>query len=180
MTDQSTRRLRIRRFSYAVALICAALTILTPLSLFLFALFAPIELLLDAGGLSSAASETADDARLVFGIVALFSALPVSYGLIRLGACFRGFAEDALFASTTISGLRDFAAVILFWSVAQPFLTALNSLVLTWSAPPGGHQISMSIGSDDIYFGLFALCVLIVSWVLTEASALSEENAQFV
>jgi hypothetical protein len=180
MNASSPRRLRIRRFSYAVAMICALLTLLTPLFFFIYALLAPTETLLSAAGLTAKAAETAEASRLVFAIVALIAALPLSYGLLRLGACFRGFAEDALFAASTIAGLRDFAGIMLFWAVLQPFLTLINSLILTWSAPPGGHELSLKIASDDILLAVFALCVLIVSWVLTEASALSEEIEQFV
>ena len=180
MSSVSPRRQRIRRFSKIVALICAAMTFLVPLSAFIYALYAPVDTLLQAGGLSPDAAESAEAARLVFAIVLLVTTLPLSYGLLRLGACFNGFADDALFAASTIAGLRDFAAIILFWALVQPFLTALFSVLLTWSAPDGQHKLTFRFGSEDVFLGLFALCVLVVSWVLTEASVLSEENEQFI
>ncbi len=180
MTVSSTRRRRIRRFSTFVAAICVILMILAPISVFLMGLFAPVEALAQTIGITLTASEAAEAGRLLYATTLLVSALPLSFGLIRLAACFRGFAADALFAAATIAGLRDFAAAILFWALAQPLFRTLGGLVLTWDAPPGERQLAVQLSSDTVFLGMFALSVLVVSWVLTEASALSEENAQFV
>ena len=144
------------------------------------ALFAPAADLQQVTGLTLAVPEAIDAARLPFGVLALLASLPLSYGLIRLGACFRGFSRHDLFSRATISGLRDFAAAIFFWALCRPFFVMLFALVLSWGAPAGKRQLVLQLSSDSILLVVFALCVLIVSWVLTEASALSEENEQFV
>ena len=180
MDTPSLRRRRIRRFSSIVAAICLILMAATPMVIFLMGLFMPTDELSQSVGVSLAAPESAEAGRLAFATIMLIATLPLSFGLIRLAACFRGFAAGELFATTTIAGLRDFAAAMLFWSLAQPLFRMLGGLVLTWSAPPGERQLAVQLGSDTVLLGMFALSILIVSWVLTEASALSEENAQFI
>ena len=180
MNTPSSRRRRIRRFSSIVAAICIILMVTAPMVVFLMGLLLPAEDLARSVGVSLATSESAESGRLVFATIMLVATLPLSFGLIRLATCFRGFAVDALFAASTIAGLRDFAAAILFWTLTQPLFRMLGGLVLTWGAPSGERQLAVQLGSDTILLGMFALSVLIVSWVLTEASALSEENAQFV
>ncbi len=180
MLSESSRRRRIRQTSRIVAIVCASLTLLVPLSFFFFALFTSTETLISSVGLSAKSAASVEDTRFVFAIVSLIISLPLSFGFLRLGTCFHGFANDELFARRTISGLRDFAAVMLAWALAQPLLSALASLILTWTAPAGSHEITFKFGSDDLYLSLLALIVLIFSWVLTEAADLSEENAQFV
>ncbi|MBU1176539.1 MAG: hypothetical protein KKH72_14135 [Alphaproteobacteria bacterium] len=183
MNANSSHRRRIVRFSAAMSVICAVLMPVGPFVLFFLALLAPIDTLAAMAGvapLQPGSVDAADGARLLFGIFALASALPLSFGLIRLAACFGGFARGALFAPSTIAGLRDFAGAMLVWTLAQPLFRAAYSMILTFGGPEGSRQIVVQIGSDFILMSVFALCVLIVSWVLTEASALSEENAQFV
>ncbi len=180
MDTPSSRRRRIRRFSSIVAAICIILMAASPLVVFLMALLLPVDELTQSVGISLAAPEAAEAGRLMFATIMLVATLPLSFGLLRLAACFRGFATDELFAASTIAGLRDFAAAMLFWTLAQPLFRMLGGLVLTWGAPLGERQIAVQLGSDTILLGMFALSVLVVSWVLTEASALSDENAQFI
>jgi hypothetical protein len=176
----SPRLRRIAGFSRALAIVCAVLTPVAPLAVFLIALFAPLDALAESAGVVVHSPETAEGGRLLFGVVALVSALPLSFGLIRLATCFRGFAGGALFAAASVAGLRDFAGATLFWALSQPFFATVSGLVLTWGAPEGKRELALQLSSNTILLAVFALCVLTVSWVLIEASALSEENAQFV
>ena len=164
-------------------MVCAVLTPAAPLVLFFIALLGPIDMLAHMAGLdplAPGAESAAESARLLFGVFALASALPLSFGLIRLATCFRGFAQGNLFSPQTIAGLRDFAGAALVWTVLQPFMRAVFSLILTMGAPEGYRQIVVQLDSNMVLMSVIALGVLIVSWVLTEASAISEENAQFI
>lgn len=183
MSTTSLRRRRIVRLSAVMAVVCALMVPVGPFALFFFALLAPINTLIGIAGLSplnAAGVAAAEAARLPFGVVALTSALPLSFGLIRLAACFRGFAREELFSPATIAGLRDFAGAILFWSLTQPLFGAAISVILTMGAPEGQRHLAVQVSSNFVLMSVFALCVLVVSWVLSEASALSDENAQFV
>ena len=180
MSAQSLRRRRIARFSNAVAAICALLTAVAPLLVFLSALFMPLEDLAKFGGLTVEYPGFGDGVRLPLAIAGLFATLPLSFGLIRLATCFHGFARGALFSPETISGLRDFAGAALVWTLLRPVFTAISSLILSSGAPEGSRQLVVQLNGDAVLLAIFALGVLIVSWVLTEAAALSEENAQFI
>ncbi|WP_404406294.1 DUF2975 domain-containing protein [Pelagibacterium halotolerans] len=102
------------------------------------------------------------------------------FGLVRLRACLAAFLSGAIFSSTASAGLRDFAIGIGASALARPFVSALLSVVLSWSAPPGQRMIVFSISSDTILFVLFAGTIAAAAWVMQQAARIAEENAQFV
>jgi hypothetical protein len=53
---------------------------------------------------------------------------------------------------------------------------ALTSFALTYHNPVGHKTMFMSFGSNDVFQILFALTVIIISWILAEAYKLEEEQ----
>ncbi|MCD7059066.1 DUF2975 domain-containing protein [Pelagibacterium xiamenense] len=102
------------------------------------------------------------------------------FGLIRLRACLAAFLSGAIFSSAASGGLRDFAIAIGASALIKPFIGALLSLVLSWSAPPGQRMIAFYVSSDTILFVLFAGTISAMAWAMQQAALLAEENAQFV
>ena len=77
-------------------------------------------------------------------------------------------------------GLRKFALGLLASALLQPFSAAALSVLLSSDAPAGQHRLTLGFGSDTMLALLAAGIVSVVAWVLAEASALAEENAQFI
>ncbi|WP_246678429.1 MULTISPECIES: hypothetical protein [unclassified Mesorhizobium] len=57
---------------------------------------------------------------------------------------------------------------------------AAMSVLLTLDAPAGQHRLTLSFGSDTVLMLLAAGTIAVIAWVMAEATALAEENQQFV
>lgn len=102
------------------------------------------------------------------------------WALLRVRVCFAGFARGELFTGATTAGFRDFSLGVLLWAVLSvPAATAL-SVLMSWGAPPGQRQLAIAVSSDTLLMLFFAGTTAVVGWILAEASAIAEENAQFV
>lgn len=113
-------------------------------------------------------------------LVSLFPALVISWAIWRARTCFDEFALGRLFSRRAILGLRDFAIGMGIGAVASPLTSTILSVLLSWNAPVGQKQMVIAIGSDTILGLVFASTIAIISWVMSEAADVAEENAQFI
>jgi hypothetical protein len=100
--------------------------------------------------------------------------------LMSARRCFGAFAAGNFFGQDAVKGLRNFALGLLASALLKPFSAAALSVLLSSDAPAGQHRLTLGFGSDTILALLAAGIVAIIAWVLAEASALAEENAQFI
>lgn len=172
---------RIRFFSLLLARACVALAMLLTAGLLLYWFSAstmtiaadaqvPKEWLSGLGVGGRAAGFAISFIPLACLILALMSAR----------RCFHAFAAGNFFGQDAVSGLRKFALGLLASALLQPFSAAALSVLLSSDAPAGQHRLTLGFGSDTMLALLAAGIVAVVAWVLSEASALAEENAQFV
>lgn len=122
------------------------------------------------------------DPLLRFGAIglSLLSVLPLSWGLVRVRACFAEFAQGRPFAARGVAGLRDFAIGMGLSVVAKPLSTMLLSIWLSWNAPAGQRQLVIQFDSDTLIMALFAATIAALGWAMQKAAAIAEENSQFV
>ncbi|MCS6758219.1 MAG: hypothetical protein MO852_03275 [Candidatus Devosia euplotis] len=99
---------------------------------------------------------------------------------MRLRVCFAEFAKGRPFAARGIAGLRDFATGTALAAIAKAIGFTLLTLLLTWNAPAGHHQIAIQLNSDMLIMALFAATIASLSWAMEKAAAIAEENSQFV
>lgn len=118
--------------------------------------------------------------RLIAAVVTLLAVLPLSWGLMRLGVCFRAFAKGHPFAPRGIAGLRDFAVGMGVAALAKPVGYTLMVLLLTWNAGPGKRQLAIALNSDMLLMALFAATIAALAWAMEKAAIVAEENSQFV
>jgi uncharacterized SAM-binding protein YcdF (DUF218 family) len=100
--------------------------------------------------------------------------------LISARRCFYAFAGGNFFGQDAVKGLRNFALGLLASALLKPFSAAALSVLLSSDAPAGQHRLTLGFGSDTMLALLAAGIVAVIAWVMAEASALAEENAQFI
>jgi hypothetical protein len=118
--------------------------------------------------------------RLVAALITVLTVLPLSWGLMRLGVCFRQFAQGRPFAPRGIAGLRDFAVGMAVAALAKPVGYTLLMLALTWNAGPGKRQLALALNSDMLLMALFAATIAALAWAMEKAAIVADENSQFV
>ncbi|WP_186415136.1 DUF2975 domain-containing protein [Pannonibacter sp. P2PFMT1] len=117
-----------------------------------------------------------------FGLIGagLMPVVPIAFGLWRLRATFLEFLAGRPFSISAINGLNRFAMMMIVSVAAGLVSTPLLSLSLSWNAPPGARQITLTIGSGNLALLFFACVVLVVAWALRRAAAIEAENRQFI
>ena len=118
--------------------------------------------------------------RLLAAVITVVAVLPLAWGLVRLGVCFRAFAQGRPFAPKGIAGLRDFALGMAIAALAKPIGYTLMVLVLTWNAGPGQRQLALALNSDALLMALFAATIAALAWAMEKAAIVADENSQFV
>ncbi len=112
-------------------------------------------------------------AFLVTLIPNLFSVLAL-YFLARL---FRRFEQMEFFSQSTVGNLRKIGFSLLAGQIAHPFYTALISLVLTVSNPPGQRLIAVAFGAKEFSWTALSLVIILASWIMDEGRKIQEEQA---
>ena len=111
------------------------------------------------------------------------SALPLAcliWGLLRVRRCFEAFAEGRFFTLDNVHGLRDLAIAVFASTLLKPFAGAALSILLSWRTYATGKSLVVALGSDALLALLFAGLIAVIAWLIAEAIALADENAQFI
>jgi len=111
------------------------------------------------------------------------SALPLAcliWGLLRVRRCFEAFGQGRFFTLENIHGLRDFAVAVFASTLLKPVVGAALSILLSWQTYATGKTLVVNFGSDALLALLFAGLIAVIAWVMAEAVAIADENAQFV
>lgn len=123
--------------------------------------------------LSDLAVSTKILAFLVCLIPNVFSVL----GLFYLARLFRLFEGLEFFSQNTVGALRKIGLYLLAGQLTFPFYTALLSVTLTFSNPPGHRIISVGFGVVEISWTALAIVLILASWIMDEGRKLQEEQA---
>jgi hypothetical protein len=62
----------------------------------------------------------------------------------------------------------------------KPVAGAALSILLSWQTYATGKTLVVNFGSDALLALLFAGLIAVIAWVMAEAMAIADENAQFV
>ncbi|UVK45187.1 DUF2975 domain-containing protein [Mesorhizobium sp. AR07] len=100
--------------------------------------------------------------------------------LLAARRCFGAFAAGDFFGQGAIGNLRYFGLGLLASALLKPLSAAALSVLLSWDAPAGQHRLTLGLDSDTMLTLLAAGIVAVITWVMAEAAALADENAQFI
>jgi hypothetical protein len=164
-----------------MAILCLVTAIALPAGLLAYWVLTPIEALLREAGLPGVTVQDIGWASRLAAIV--ISAAPLSclvWGLVQARRCFGAFAVGRFFAAEAVYGLRGFAIALFASALLWPIAGAALSVLLSWGAGAGKRALVIGVGSDTLLSLLFAGMIVIITWVMTEARSIADENAQFV
>jgi hypothetical protein len=177
----SHRAERIRRLSKIMSgLYLATSVILTAGTLYYWFATPPADILSAAGLPQTGAENLGFLTRFLAFLVSMMPLAALIWGLRQAQLCFKGFANQQFFTSTTVGRLRAFAMAVFVSTLLQPFAYTALSLILSWVNPVGQRALSIGVSSDMWLGLLFAGTIIVIAWVMTEAIAIADENAQFV
>ena len=113
----------------------------------------------------------------------LISLIPVSvaiYGLVNLKRLFRLYEQAIVFSQQNVLYFRRIGYTLMYWVLANQIFVALISVVLTINNPPGERMLVAQLGISDIGSLIIGGVVVLVSWVMNEASKMEREQAYTV
>ncbi len=89
---------------------------------------------------------------------------------------FRRFQTGTFFSITSSRITYRIGMLVLLQQCFYPIYSALYSLIITISNPPGQRMISVSIGNAQLELVLFALILIVGSRLMAKAYLLQEET----
>ncbi|MEO8314626.1 MAG: hypothetical protein ABI645_07500 [Pseudomonadota bacterium] len=160
---------------------CALLAIILP-ALAVYLAFGNPQMMIDTLHLQvpRAVESLSTFQRVCIGVITTIPPLCQAYGLFSARRCFQSFARGEYFTLEVVKGLRGFAAGLFFWPVAALLSKPLLTFVATLNSGSGGHEVSVAVGTEQVFPLLFAGILWQIAGVMTSAKRLAEENAQFV
>ncbi|WP_214472511.1 DUF2975 domain-containing protein [Mesorhizobium sp. dw_380] len=179
--DRQMRLRRIRLLSLVLARCFVALAILLSLGLLFY--------WLTASGASIAADADIPQAWLnEFGLGRRLAGFAISFvpltclvfALMAARRSFQAFATGDFFGQNAVRSLRYFGLGLLASALLKPVSGAVLSVLLSLDAPAGQHRLALGIDSDTLLTLLSAGIIAVITWVISEASVLADENAQFI
>lgn len=177
----AVRRKRIATLSQVTRVAALVIAVALPLAGLVYWGFAPADTLAGAAMVPAAwLTQFELGQRVLATALALLPVLPLSWGLLRLATALEAFRQERPFGLVAATGMRDFAIGVFACTVLKLVSGTLLSVVMSWNAPAGQKQLSISLSSDMLLMLLVGAVLTLVGWALTEAAAIAEENAQFI
>ncbi len=108
------------------------------------------------------------------------SAIPtgiILYAFIKLRNLFSLYHKGVIFSVANADCYRSLGYALIYWAFSKLAFVPLISIVLTAHNPPGQKSLVLSIGSADMANILIGSIVLLISWVMHEASLMEEERS---
>ncbi|WP_322419073.1 DUF2975 domain-containing protein [Mesorhizobium huakuii] len=178
---RQTRLRRIRLFSLVLARCFAALAILLTLGLLFYWLTTSADSIAENAAIPQAwLSEFGLGRRLAAFAISFVPLACLVFALMAARSAFRAFATGDFFGQNAIRNLRYFGLGLLASALLKPVSGAALSVLLSWDAPAGQHRLTLGLDSETLLTLLTAGIVAVITWVMSEASALADENAQFI
>lgn len=113
----------------------------------------------------------------VASIVPMSAAL---YAVLTLKRLFGLYEKAIIFSDESVSCFRHLGYAAVLWVAANFVFTASISVILSHGNPEGERFIVAQFGSSDIGTLIVGAVVILISWVMREASALQDEQAHTV
>jgi hypothetical protein len=113
-------------------------------------------------------------------LVSLIPASVAIYGVINLKILFGLYEKAIVFSERNVKCFRRLGYALISWVIANLIFVVLISIVLTFNNSSGDRMIVAQFGVSDIGTLIIGAIVVLVSWVMHEASKLEEEQATTV
>lgn len=106
-------------------------------------------------------------------MVTVFFEVLICYFLAKL---FKLYANGHIFTKENVACFRNLGLTILLGKIVSYLEEPLLSYILTWLHDSSAAKYTMGFRSTDISVLLFAVFLIIISWIMGEAVKMSEEQ----
>lgn len=103
--------------------------------------------------------------------------LLILIGVVKL---LRSYEKLVLFSQECVRHFRKIGRLLLIGQIIYPLYSALISLILTISNPPGSRMIVVSFGLHQMALFIVALAILLISYIMEEGYLLKQEQASVI
>lgn len=113
----------------------------------------------------------------------LLSSVPLlvlAWGLNALRRLFLSYACGDYFSPNSSQLLGRVGRGVALWVLASFVLEPVLTVWLTMLAPPGQRMVTLSFGSPQLVALFLAAAVMLIARILGAASAVAQENDQFI
>lgn len=112
--------------------------------------------------------------------VGLLPAVALFWALELLRRLFHQYEEGDVLTECAAILIRRIGKAMLLLAVLKIAVHLIQTLILTWQAPPGSRAISIAFGQAEVGFLLLAGLLTVSGWAMTEAARIAEENRSFI
>ncbi len=113
-------------------------------------------------------------------LVSLIPASVAIYGLSTLKKLFQLYTKAIVFSEKNADCFRRLGYTLIAWVFANMIFTTLISIVISYGNPPGERMMVVGFGTSEISTLIIGAIVVLVSWVMNEATKLEDEQAYTV
>lgn len=109
----------------------------------------------------------------LISLIPLSVELFVLYFLIRL---FKLFELNEIFSYQNVRNIKYIAYALFVGQLISPIYQMLISAAMTWHNPVGKRMMAITFTGSNIAILLIALMMILISWIMSEAYKLREEQ----
>jgi hypothetical protein len=113
----------------------------------------------------------------------LVSLIPMSvaiYGLITLKELFKLYEDTIYFSVKNVKCFAHLGYTLIAWVFTNMIFVTLISLVISFNNPPGERMVVVGFEISDMATLIIGTLIVLVSWVMNEASKLEDEQTYTV
>jgi hypothetical protein len=116
-------------------------------------------------------------AKLIGGFSNTIAILPLFLGLLSLKKIFQNYQNGEIFVITNARHYRHLGVLFFLDALlAKPIAGMLVVLAATVSNAPGHRYISLSFGIPNLEVLFCGIILMVISWVMLEASCLNDDQ----
>lgn len=105
---------------------------------------------------------------------------PALVALWTARGLFARYGRGAVFSTQNARAIRRIGTALLAGTGLAILGRTLAVLILTYDNPPGERSLAVSLASHDLLLALLGALLLVVGWVMAEATRQADENRLFV
>lgn len=116
---------------------------------------------------------------LAVGLAAVMVALVVAVVPVLL-RMLEAWQQGLVLTLASAQALHRVGVLLVVFAVLRPVAKTLLGLILTLGNPPGQRMLLIGVSTDDVLVLVLSGLILVIGWVLLQASRIADEHAQFI
>lgn len=106
--------------------------------------------------------------------------VPGGIALWTARGLFARYGRGDVFSHRNAAAIRRIGLVLLLGTALAIAGRTVALLILTYDNPPGARTLAVSLASHDVLIALLGALLMVMGWVLREATRQADENRLFV